>query len=103
MKNYTKNLIVLGAMALFVMFGNTANAQQMYSSNGAFPGATSVVLNASINPNGSSTTAWFELSNNSNMNFPFTTNHTYVGSSYGDTNFSDTVTGLTPNTTYFFL
>lgn len=102
MKKYTKNLIILAMFGLFVLSFGTAKAQNLYSTNGAFPGATSVILSASINPNGNPTTGWFQISTNSAMNYPTETNHVYVGSSRSETSFTDTINGLSPNTVYYY-
>lgn len=63
-------------------------------------GQNSATLNGYVNPNGSTdTTRWFEWGTSSG-NLNFSTNHNNQGSSAS--NFSDSVAGLSANTTYYF-
>ncbi|MDQ3075522.1 MAG: hypothetical protein M3Q34_00100 [bacterium] len=101
MKNTIKNLIILGALAGFVFATGSANAQYNYN-NTVIPGATEAILNASINPNGTATSAWFEYGTDVNMNYFSETPHTYVGSYVGEIPFSYKVLGLNPNNVYYY-
>jgi phosphodiesterase/alkaline phosphatase D-like protein len=92
-----KNLIILGAVACVVFAGRAAHAQYT-----VIPGATEAILNASVNPNGTGTSAWFEYGTDANMVYYTETAHNYVGSSYGDVPFSQKITGLSPNSVYFY-
>ncbi len=59
---------------------------------------TSATLNGTVDGNGSSVRAWFEYGTNSNFGY------TTASSSYGSssTNYSKSVSGLYPNTLYYF-
>lgn len=97
MKNILKNLIILGAMVLFVVSANVTNAQTT-----VIPGATEAILNASINPNGTATSAWFEYGTDMNMVYFSETPHVYVGSVFGEVPFSQKITGLSASNVYFY-
>ncbi|MFH0991063.1 MAG: FG-GAP-like repeat-containing protein [bacterium] len=62
----------------------------------------SATLNGSVNPNGSSTTAYFEWSTNSSFSPLNTTSSQNIGSSTSATNISASLTSLTPGTTYYY-
>jgi hypothetical protein len=57
-----------------------------------------VTLNASINPNGANTTAWFLWG--TNTTYGQMTPTTPLGNTASPTSFSNNLSGLTPNTTY---
>jgi|GEM_PF-1085760 len=57
-------------------------------------------LNASVNPNGGSTTNWFQYGPTTSYGSFTTTNIVPAGT--GSVSFSNTITGLTPATTYHF-
>lgn len=61
---------------------------------------TLFTANGGVNPNGSQTTAWFEYGTTQNLGN--TTNQQTVGSGNTGTQFSNSLTGLSPNTTYYF-
>jgi len=96
MKNLLKNLIVLGAVAMFAI---TTNANAQFN---AIPSATEAILNGSINPNGTATSGWFEYGTDVNMNYANKTPSVYMGSSYGENPISQTISLLSPNTVYYY-
>jgi hypothetical protein len=61
----------------------------------------SVILKGSINPNGSSATAWFEYGISSGFQTPSVTTQLSVGSATYFLPFSQTIMNLSPNTTYY--
>lgn len=61
---------------------------------------TSAVLNAAVNPNNNSATAWFEYGTTASLGSQ--TGSQPVGSSNSNINFSSSISGLQPNTTYYF-
>lgn len=63
---------------------------------------TSANLKAQINPNGYVSTAWFEYGTNSNLNTYAQTEHVALTNTNNSLSISRTITGLTPNTTYYF-
>lgn len=84
---------------------NTNNNSSYYGSQPAITTnpatnviGNSAILNAFVNGNGLATTAWFEWG--TNTNFPNSTTQNYYGSSVS--NYNITLTGLTPNTVYYF-
>ncbi len=92
MKNIQKK-IILSIVAICIVFaGVKAEAQSV----------TSAVLNASVNPGGTRTTAWFEYGTNPNLNTWTETEHQLVGTFNYAKSFSQTVYNLQPYTTYYF-
>jgi len=92
MKNAYKK-IILGALVLcFAFAGLKADAQSV----------TSAVLNASVNPGGTRTTAWFEYGTNPSLNTWTETTHELIGTFNYAKAFSQTVYNLQPNTLYYF-
>ena len=62
----------------------------------------SAVLNGSINPNNQTTTAWFEYGTSYNLATFSDTSHVYFGNFNYPSIFSQNITNLSPNTTYYF-
>ncbi len=91
MKKFSK-ITFLFAVVLGLMFAASAQAQS----------ATSAVLNASVNPGGTQTTAWFEYGTNPNLNTWTETQHESIGAYNYARTFSQTVYNLQPNTMYYF-
>lgn len=93
MKNISQKIIA-GVFALgLLLTGFSANAQV---------NQTSAVLNASVNPGGMQTTAWFEYGTNPNLSTWTETQHESVGAYDYARTFSQTVYNLQPYTTYYF-
>jgi phosphodiesterase/alkaline phosphatase D-like protein len=63
--------------------------------------SSSATMNGSVNPNGSSATAWFEWGTSSTLSTFTSTTAQSVGSGTTAVSFSANLTGLTPNTTYY--
>ena len=64
--------------------------------------ASSVTLNGTVNPNGSSTTAYFEWGTSSTLSSYSTTASQSIGSGTNAVSVTANLTGLTPNTTYYY-
>lgn len=62
-------------------------------------GSTSATLNGFFNGNGSPTTTWFSYANNSSFIGAYTTPQVSQSGNFGS--FNETISGLTPNTTYY--
>ncbi len=62
----------------------------------------SVILNATVNPKNKTTKAWFEYGNISNLISYNQTPQINQGSGNSALNFSQNITNLNPNTTYYF-
>ena len=62
----------------------------------------SATLNGSVNPNGYATNAWFEYGTSSILTTTTATAHIAQGSVNSSSTLIQTITGLTPNTTYYF-
>ena len=60
------------------------------------------VMNGTVNPRGLTTDAWFEWGTDPNLNGYTTTAKQAKGSGAAPTSISQTLTGLTPGTTYYF-
>lgn len=101
MKKYIQNLIVLGSLAIVAMFPVSAFAQN-YSNNAIISSPTSVILNASIDPNGTNTSGWFEYGTDANLYTWTETPRTYIGSGYAEMPFTQTINNLAPNTIYYY-
>ncbi len=65
-------------------------------------GSNSAVFNGSVNPNGYTTTAWFEYGTGSTLASFNETTHTAEGAANGSSSLVQSTTGLNPNTTYYF-
>jgi len=77
--------------------GNTPSVFTNSSSNTSTSSAT---LHGSVNPNNSSTTAWFEYGPTQSLGY---TSSTFsIGSGSSQTSFSASVFNLSPNSTYYF-
>jgi uncharacterized repeat protein (TIGR01451 family) len=69
-----------------------------YTANNT--GSSFAVLNGYVNPNGNTNvTRWFEYSTNS---WSFTNSTVKLGQGVNASNFSETISGLTPGTTYYY-
>ena len=62
---------------------------------------TSAILNGTVDPNGYTTTSWFEYGTSSG-NLSSSTAHIAQGSGTSTLDFAQSISGLTPNTTYYF-
>jgi len=60
----------------------------------------SALLNGSVNPNGGLTTAWFQWGTNYNLSNTTVSQPVGAGTNY--VNYAAALTGLSPNTTYYF-
>ena len=65
-------------------------------------GSTSATVNGSVNPNSSATSAWFEWGTSSTLSTYSTTASQSVGSGSSAVSITANLTGLTPNTTYYY-
>lgn len=83
------------------LYGNCNNSNQpyitTYSATGI--GDTFAYLNGSVDPNGVNTTRWFEWGTNSNY---LSSQTIKLGQGLTTSSFNQLLTGLTPNTTYYF-
>jgi len=64
--------------------------------------ANSAILNGTINPNGRTTTSWFEYGTSSNLSTPIETIHVNQGSGTSAGALAQNISGLAPSTTYYF-
>ena len=64
--------------------------------------ANSTILNGTIDPNGSNTTAWFEYGTSSNLSSVSETVHVNQGSGTNASALAQSISGLAPSTTYYF-
>jgi len=64
--------------------------------------ANSAILNGTIDPNGHTTTAWFEYGTSSNLSTVNETIHVNQGGSYNASALAQSISGLIPSTTYYF-
>lgn len=107
MKNFILALFVLGIASL----ATAVSAQTYYTNNGTttqqtsqmyYSGTSSVDLNASVNPGGYTTTAWFEYGTDANFYAFNETEHVFIGAGYSDMPVAVTINSLMPNTMYYF-
>jgi phosphodiesterase/alkaline phosphatase D-like protein len=64
---------------------------------------TSATLNGTVIPNGKDTGAWFLWSVNPDLSSPvYDTPHTFIGSGRETIPYQYTITGLNPNTIYYY-
>jgi len=64
--------------------------------------ANSAILNGTIDPNGHTTTAWFEYGTSSNLSTVNETIHVNQGSGTSPSALAQSISGLNPSTTYYF-
>jgi phosphodiesterase/alkaline phosphatase D-like protein len=96
---------VTGATLTFTTLGPVAPAAPTADTTSASGiGATGATLNGKVNPNGASTTYWFEYSADSLLGniLGSTTHQALAGSGTSAVGVSATVSGLARNTTYFY-
>lgn len=104
MKKIIKNTIfTIFSLSYLLMGANTALAgyPSILSTIGT-PEIYSINLNVNINPNGYTTTAWFEYGTMPNLSISIQTPHFAVGATNYSSYFSQNITNLTPNTKYYF-
>lgn len=98
-----KNIkILLAIFGLMFPFGAVFAVTPDIISTKANPGVTIVILEGSVDPNGATATAWFEYGTSETLNNYKETVHLHIGSSNFPTPVKANITGLTPNTTYYF-
>jgi hypothetical protein len=97
-------LSALLACALAILFA--ANAQAAAPAVGATSATdiqgTSALLKGKVDPNGLSTSAWFEYGTAANLAGASKTSPQPAGSGLGEEEARVAISGLTPNTTYYF-
>ncbi|HWA32225.1 MAG TPA: fibronectin type III domain-containing protein [Candidatus Paceibacterota bacterium] len=93
LRNLRKIATVAG-VALGLLFASTVLA--------ASQGTVSATLSGSINPNGRLTTVWFEYGTDANLAKSNETPHASISAGMSSIPFTEDVTGLTPDTTYYF-
>ncbi len=64
--------------------------------------ATAATLNGTVNPNGSATSAYFEWGTDNTLSTCSTTSAQSIGSGTTDVALAENLTGLSPNTTYYY-
>jgi uncharacterized repeat protein (TIGR01451 family) len=93
--------IVYGTIVSFTTSGTpSGNAPAVITETAASISQTSATLNSSINPNQSSTDAWFEWGVTSSLGN--TTARKNIGGGASSVSFSEFVSGLNSNTTYYY-
>lgn len=94
--------ILLAIFGLMFPFGTVFAVTPDIISTKANPGVTIVILEGSVDPNGATATAWFEYGTSETLNNYKETVHLHIGSSNFPTPVKANITGLMPNTTYYF-
>lgn len=97
MNKYIKKIIISSLVVLSLVLIPNANAQTVVSTN-----TDQITLNASVNPGGVATNAWFEYGTDSSLNYHETTPHVYIGNGTQEVPFSQKLTGLTSGVTYYY-
>ncbi|MEN9582847.1 MAG: hypothetical protein RL641_801, partial [Candidatus Parcubacteria bacterium] len=98
-KKTISGFVAILVMAAFPIPSLAAGAPTITTLSATAPTSTAVTLNGFFNANGATTSTWFKYGTNA-TNLSSTTNPVNQGSGTGS--FSAPLTGLTPNTTYFF-
>ena len=99
---FVLGLVFVGASASAQTYYTTNNNSQMMQTTSNYTYTSSVDLNASVNPGGYTTTAWFEYSPDANFYNYSETEHVFIGAGYSDMPVAVTITNLMPNTVYYF-
>lgn len=104
MKNFIKNgIFAFFALGLVLSFGQSAQAQTLYTTTtNSTPSSYGAVLHGSVNPDGYTTTVWFEYSTYPDLGFANQTPHEIIGSAPYQVPYSYSIQGLQPSTTYYF-
>ena len=91
-------------LSFIMSFTNTpsALAPTVTTSPATLITTTSATLNGSVNPNGSSTTAWFEWGTSSTLSTYTQTPNQSIGSGTTSQAISASLSGLIPDTTYYY-
>ena len=82
--------------------GTSVNAPAVTTAAAASVGGTSATLKGTVNPQGSATDGWFEWGTSSTLSTYNTTAAQALGSGGAAVSLSQSVTGLSANTTYYF-
>jgi uncharacterized protein (TIGR02145 family) len=83
-------------------FTTLAITPSVSTSSASLITTTTTTLNGNINPNGIATTGWFEYSTDQNLSSYSNTSNQSIGSGASSINISSNLTGLNPNTTYYY-
>jgi len=98
-----KGIFIFFALGLVLSFGQPAKAQSLYvTTTNATPSSYGAVMHGSVNPNGYTTTVWFEYGTYYDLGYSNQTPHEIIGAAPVDTMYSYSAQGLQPNTTYYF-
>lgn len=83
--------------------GTNGSAPSVTTNSASSINTNSATLNASVNPNGSNTTVWFQYGTDSTLNSVIgTVGNQTIGNGTSSTNVSSYLGGLNQNTTYYF-
>ena len=91
-------------LSVLVSFGFVSRVESvapfLEPSPASFISQNTAVINANVNPNGASTTAWFDFGTTTNLGQ--TTSSLAVGDSFTTQSFIGTLSKLAPDTTYYY-
>ena len=92
----------IGCVVVRVQVGNSSSgsAPTVFTNSATNISQNSATLNGSVNPNNSSTNAWFEYGTTSSLGS--TTGSQSIGSGNSSVSYSYSLGGLSSNTTYYF-
>lgn len=92
-------IVALFMLAAFPITSFASGVPQITTLSATAPTATTVTLNGFFSANGANTSTWFKYGTTANN---LTGNSAPIDRGNGSGQFSATLTGLTPNTTYYF-
>ncbi len=100
------SLFILACFSIAIFFASCevapSTAPTVTTASVSLATSDGATLSGSVNPNGSSTSAWFEYGTSSTLSSSSTTVSESIGEGTSTVNLNQSITGLSSNTTYYY-